>query len=128
MPLCRHGTWGFGFYGVTPRPDEPIVTKHRFDAFYNTDLELILNSNNRRTLFFAGVSTNVCVETSLRNAFIRDFEVVMLADCTAARNQSAHDAALDTIHHHFGIVATSLDVERAWSEMSDCIIRNQGRK
>jgi ureidoacrylate peracid hydrolase len=118
LPLCRAGTWGFEFYRVEPQDGDPIVTKHRFDAFYNTDLELILNTNNRRNLFFAGVSTNVCVETSLRNAFTRDFEVVLLADCTAARNRRAHEATLDTVHHHFGLVATSQDAERVWGEMA----------
>ena len=128
MPLCQTGSWGFDFYGVAPLPGEPIVTKHRFDAFYNTDLELLLNGNGRRTLLFAGVSTNVCVETSLRNAFIRDFDTVLLADCTAARNARAHEAALDGVRHHFGIVATAADVERVWGGAANGRKLQQGRK
>ena len=127
IPLCRHGTWGFDFYRVAPLAEELIVTKHRFDAFYNTDLELILNSNGRRDLIFAGVATNVCVETSLRNAFIRDFGTVLLSDCSAARNTRAHEAALDGVRHHFGIVATANDVERVWNELGTGRKLNQGR-
>jgi len=114
IPLCRQDSWGIGFYRVEPLPGEPVITKHRYDAFYGTSLELILNSNGRRNLLFTGVATNVCVETSLRSAFIRDFEVVLLEDCAAARSRRAHEATLDTVRQHFGIVASADDVERAW--------------
>lgn len=122
MPLCQRQTWGYDFYRVTPLPDEPIITKHRFDAFYGTDLELILRSNGKSRLIFAGVATNVCVETSLRNAFIRDFEVILLADCTGARNRHAHEATLETVQYHFGLVVTSTDIERIWKEKSRIVI------
>jgi ureidoacrylate peracid hydrolase len=118
IPLCGRGTWGYEFYRVAPLQGEPIVTKHRFDAFYGTDLELILRSNGKRQLIFAGVATNVCVETSLRSAFIRDFEVILLADCTAARTGRAHEATLESVQYHFGLVAMSSDIERVWSEKS----------
>jgi ureidoacrylate peracid hydrolase len=117
IPLCRDNTWGVQFFRITPLPEEPIVTKHRYDAFYGTDLELILQGNDKRNLFFAGVATNVCVETSLRSAFIRDFNVTLIADCAAARTRTAHEATLDTVRGHFGLVETSDDVQRAWSEM-----------
>jgi nicotinamidase-related amidase len=114
IPLCQIGTSGFDFYRVEPAAGEPIVTKHRFDAFYGTDLELILTGNQKRHLFFAGVATNVCVESSLRSAFMRDFEVVIVEDGTAARTLRAHEAALDNVRQHFGLVAKVADVERAW--------------
>lgn len=118
MPLCQRETWGYDFYRVAPLPDEPIVTKHRFDAFYGTDLELILRSNGKSQLIFAGVATNVCVETSLRSAFMRDFEVALLADCTGARTRRAHEATLETVQYHFGLVVTSTDIERVWRKKS----------
>jgi ureidoacrylate peracid hydrolase len=114
IPLCQVGTPGFDFYRVQPAAGEPIVTKHRFDAFYGTDLELLLTGNHKRHLFFAGVATNVCVESSLRSAFMRDFEVVIVEDCAAARTTRAHGAALDNVRQHFGLVASAADVERAW--------------
>ena len=114
IPLCRKDTWGIEFYRVQPLPGDPIITKHRFDAFYGTDLEIILNSTGKRNLLFTGVATNVCVETSLRSAFIRDFEVILLRDCAAARNSRAHEATLETVQQHFGIVATADDIEYAW--------------
>jgi nicotinamidase-related amidase len=114
IPLCQVGTPGFDFYSVQPAAGDPIVTKHRFDAFYGTDLELLLAGNRKRHLFFAGVATNVCVESSLRSAFMRDFEVIIVEDCAAARTARAHGAALDNVRQHFGLVATAADVERAW--------------
>ena len=114
VPLCRVGTPGFDFYKVQPLMGEPVVTKHRFDAFYQTDLELLLRTNGKHNLLFAGVATNVCVESSLRSAFMRDFSVILLEDCSAARNARAHEAALENVRYHFGIVAKADDIERSW--------------
>lgn len=118
MPLCQRSTWGYDFYRVRPLEGEPVITKHRYDAFYGTDLELILRGKAKRIIAFAGTATNVCVETSLRSAFIWDFDVVLLSDCTGARTRRAHEAALENVRSHFGLVATSNDVERVWSEKS----------
>jgi ureidoacrylate peracid hydrolase len=114
MPLCVQGTWGVEFYKIAPAANEVVVTKHRYDAFFNTDLELILRSNNIRNLVLAGVATNVCVESTLRSAFFRDFEVVVARDCCAARSTRAHEAALDNVRQHFGIVASLDDIRQAW--------------
>lgn len=114
VPLCRQGTEGFDFYKVRPLPEEVVITKHRFDAFYGTDLEMVLRTNGRQNLLFTGVATNVCVESSLRSAFMRDFSTVLVEDCCAARKRAAHDATIDNVHFHFGIVARADDVERLW--------------
>jgi ureidoacrylate peracid hydrolase len=114
MPLCVQNTWGVEFYKIAPKSGEVIVTKHRYDAFFNTDLELILRSNKIRNVIVAGVATNVCVESTLRSAFFRDFEVVIADDCCAARTTQAHESALDNVRRHFGIVASSHDIRLAW--------------
>jgi ureidoacrylate peracid hydrolase len=116
IPLCEQGTWGVEFYRIAPRPGEVVVTKHRYDAFHNTDLELVLRTNNIRNVVLAGVATNVCVESTLRSAFFRDFEVVMASDCCAARTTRAHDGALENVRQHFGLVATCDDLQQVWSD------------
>jgi ureidoacrylate peracid hydrolase len=63
---------------------EPIVTKHRYDAFLNTDLDLILRANRVDTVVLCGVATNVCVETTARAAFVRDYYVVVAEDTWGA--------------------------------------------
>jgi ureidoacrylate peracid hydrolase len=69
--LCRTGSWGAEFFGVRPRDDERVVIKHRYDAFYGTDLDLILRARGVHTVLVTGVATNVCVETTAREAFVR---------------------------------------------------------
>ena len=79
IPVCEAGSWGGDFYGeVRPQPHDPIVTKHRYSAFYNTDLETILRANGIRTVVLTGVVTNVCVETSAREAFVRVFDYTLV--------------------------------------------------
>jgi len=123
IPYCRQGTWGADFYRVAPRPDEVIVTKHRFEAFYGTDLEVVLGVYKIQNLLMTGVATNVCVESTLRSAFFRDFEVVVVEDCCAARNTRAHEATLDNVRQFFGMVASADDVEQLWREVNDKPIR-----
>jgi ureidoacrylate peracid hydrolase len=116
IPYCRSGTWGAEFYRVAPRPGELIVTKHRYDAFHGTDLELILRTNKVQSLLFAGVATNVCVESTLRSAYMRDFHSVLVADCCAARDAQVHEATLENVRRHFGVVANADDVAGIWNE------------
>ena len=113
--VCPPDSWGNDFYGdVRPLPGEPIVTKHRFDAFLNTDLDLILRSNAIRTVVVTGVATNVCVETNARNAFLRDYYVVLPSDGAAAYSAAEHEASLATIDRYFGQVVTCDDVIGVW--------------
>jgi ureidoacrylate peracid hydrolase len=116
-PVCPPDSWNNDFYGdVRPRGHEPIVTKHRFDAFLNTDLDTILRANGIRTVVVCGVATNVCVETTVRSAFLRDYYVVVPADACATFSQEEHDAALRSIDKYFGAVVSIADVVGVWSE------------
>ena len=114
IPVCEAGQWNGDFYQVRPRPDEVIVTKHRYGAFESTDLDLVLRSRGIRTVIMTGVATNVCVETTARQAFLRDYYVVFLSDCTATYSQAQHDATLFNIDQFFGEVAASEDVMACW--------------
>ena len=114
-PVCEPGEWNGDFYRVKPRPDEAIVTKHRYGAFESTDLDLVLRSKRIRTVIMTGVATNVCVETTARQAFLRDYYVVFTSDCTATFSQAEHDAALRNIDQFFGQVVASQDVMACWS-------------
>lgn len=111
---CRPGTPGVEFYGVAPVGDEPIVVKHRYSAFVGTRFETVLHAMGIRTVVMTGVGTNVCVESTARDAYQRDFNVVFLSDCTATSNLRAHEASLETIRKNFGDVATSGDVLAVW--------------
>lgn len=115
IPVCAAGSWGGDFYGeVRPQPQDPVVTKHRYSAFYNTDLDTILRANAIRTVVLTGVVTNVCVETSAREAFVRDYYVVVASDGTAAYVQADHDMTLKNIDRFFGEAASIEELTALW--------------
>jgi ureidoacrylate peracid hydrolase len=113
-PVCEDKEWNGDFFRVRPRPDEVIITKHRYGAFEGTDLDLVLRSQGIRTVIMTGVATNVCVETTARQAFLRDYYVVFTSDCSATYSQAAHDATLYNIDQFFGEVVTSEQVMACW--------------
>ncbi|MFC1969554.1 cysteine hydrolase family protein [Chloroflexota bacterium] len=115
MPV-RDGTWGAEFYQLSPLPSDNIITKHRYSAFINTSLELILRSRGIRTLILSGVMTNVCVESTAREGFMRDYYIVFLKDCTGTYNPQIHEATLQNIEAMFGVVINSDDVIAAWAK------------
>ncbi|MCC6473158.1 MAG: cysteine hydrolase [Burkholderiales bacterium] len=113
---CVPGTWGYQWYGVSPGADEAVVDKHTYDAFAGTDLESRLRRGNRRTLVFAGVQTNVCVEAALRHAQALGFYCVVASDCVASHTPAAHDGTLNLVRFLLGDVTTLAEIQRLWRE------------
>jgi ureidoacrylate peracid hydrolase len=112
--ICKEGSWGAEFYRVEPTPDEPIVTKHRYSAFVDTDLELILRSRGIDRVVMTGVATNVCVESTARDAYMRDYYVTFVDDCSATYDPAKHAATLRNMGDHFGVVVSSDELIEAW--------------
>ena len=80
----RDGTKGVELYTtVDIKEGDYLLRKRRYSAFFGTDLELLLRNLHVSTLIIGGVSTNVCCESTARDAFFRDFEVIFLEDGTA---------------------------------------------
>jgi ureidoacrylate peracid hydrolase len=116
-PVAIRGTWGWEFYdGIKPLPNEIVVTKHRFSAFVETDLDLILRSKSIKVLIMAGIATNVCVETTARMGFMKDYYIVVVGNCCASFSKHLHEAALENIETIFGQVVTAQDVVKCWKE------------
>lgn len=119
---CVEGSWGAGWYaGMEPGPDDLVVTKHRYSAFINTDLDLILRARRIRTVVMAGTDTSVCVESTARDGFMLDYYVVFLNDCTASSDPEAHQATLKTIRRQFGVVCDAGDVIHAWERVAAAV-------
>ena len=114
IPVCEPKHWNGDFFQIRPLPDEVIVTKHRYGAFGSSDLDLVLRSRGIRTVVMTGVATNVCVETTARQAFLRDYYVVFTSDCTATYSQAEHDATLHNIDAFFGAVVGADEVRACW--------------
>ncbi len=78
------GTRGVEVYAeVAPRPDEHVIRKHRFSAFFGTDLDMILRGWGVDTVIIAGATTENCCHATARDALFRDYKVVFLSDATA---------------------------------------------
>jgi ureidoacrylate peracid hydrolase len=112
--VCRAGTWGAQFTGVEPGAGDIVVVKHRYSAFVNTRLDTVLRTFRIENVIMTGVSTNVCVESTARDAYMRDYNVTFVSDCTAAYAQEDHDATLRTMARNFGTVATAAAIMAAW--------------
>ncbi len=78
-------------------PGDLVVDKVRFDAFQWTSLEPLLRGLGVDELVVCGVVTNLCVETTVRSAFMRDFRVTLLADCCAAKTRRLHEISLEVL-------------------------------
>ncbi|RYE08246.1 MAG: cysteine hydrolase [Hyphomicrobiales bacterium] len=115
-PICEPGSWSGEFFGdVQPQDDDPIVVKHRYSAFHNTDLETVLRANGIRTIVLTGVVTNVCVETTAREGYVRDYYVVVPEDGTGAYSPEDKAASLRNIDRFFGMVSSMEELTGIWS-------------
>lgn len=95
-----------------------VVRKHRFGAFYETRLDMLLAMLGTRTLFVAGTTTNACVETSIREAYLRDFDVVAVTDCISGVNAEWEIVAQRVWKQYFCETADSAAVESWLGEQS----------
>ena len=113
---CADKSWGADFFGVSPADGEKIFFKHTYSAFIGTGLADYLADCEIRTLAFAGVQTNVCVENSVRDAFCRGFYCVVAEDCVASHTQALHDATLQNVRFLYGDVINRESIIRHWSD------------
>ncbi|MCF6767158.1 cysteine hydrolase [Thiotrichales bacterium 19S11-10] len=92
------GTWGTEFHDyMDVQEDDYIITKHRISAFYNTDLECVLRANGIDEIIIIGVSTQMTVELTAREAHDRDYIVTVLEDACGANDFETHTGSVNSI-------------------------------
>ena len=109
--LLAKGTWDYAIVdGLEPQPGDLLVPKTRYSGFFNSTLDSSLRARGIRNLVFVGIATNVCVESTLRDAFHLEYFAVMLEDATHQLGPAfVQEAAAYNIETFFGWVSTVAD-------------------
>jgi ureidoacrylate peracid hydrolase len=107
--LVTEGTWDFAIVDeLAPQPGDIVVVKTRYSGFSRTALDAELQTRGIRYLFFTGIATNVCVESTLRDAFFLDYWPILITDATMAAGPPAvQEATLFNIETYFGWTISS---------------------
>ena len=119
--VCRTGTWGAEFVeGLGPKPGEAVITKHRFSAFAGTGLDRLLRARRLSSLIVAGVTTNCCVESTAREAVMREFSLIVVEDCVGVKDhlEDLHRATLEALGTYLGLVRPASDIISGWNGRS----------
>ena len=106
--LILQGTWGAEIIDeLMPREDEMVIDKRRFSAFVGTELDMMLKTFDIRYLVFTGVATNICVESSLRDASHLEYLSILVSHAVAASPPSRQESTIGNVKQVFGWVTTS---------------------
>lgn len=113
--LLTEGSWDFALVDeLAPHPGEIVLTKTRYSGFAGTTLDSQLRVRGIQYLFFAGIAANVCVESTLRDAYFLDYWPILLADATmAAGGRKMYEATLFNVESFFGWTMTSDDLRES---------------
>ncbi len=113
--LITEGTWDYAIVAeLKPALDEPVIRKSRYSAFAGTSLDQYLRARRMENLIFAGVATNVCVESTLRDAYHHEFFCLLLEDATHhAGPPFLREATLWNVERFFGWIGSNAALEAA---------------
>jgi nicotinamidase-related amidase len=117
--LCRAGERGADFVGPTPRPGEVVIPKIRYSGFFGTNLDSALKALGVDTLVVCGLTTECCVDSTVRDAFHHDYHVFVARDACAAYETEVHEASLKSLELNCALLATTDEVAAVWGEYAE---------
>lgn len=97
--------------GLKPDPTEKVIRKRRYSAFFGTDLDMFLREHGIRSVLVSGVALNICVRSTVHDAFFNGYEVIVVEDACQATSLREHDSTVFDISTHFGYVVSLSYVE-----------------
>jgi ureidoacrylate peracid hydrolase len=116
---CIEGTWGAKVIdALKPSDEDLIITKRRFSGFFETDLDLTLKDLCIKILIVMGVVTNICVRSTIHDAFFRGYKVIVPTDCVEATGPREQKSSLYDIETHFGDITDSHQIIETLSNAS----------
>jgi len=125
--ILVRGTWNTDVMDeLTPEPGDLVVSKHRYSAFFETELDEILRNLGVSHLLVTGCTTSICVESTVRDAMFRDYSCIVLEDCTAepigaGAEWSCHDSTLLVIQTLFGWISNARAVADALAKQAQLV-------
>ncbi|BFM08402.1 cysteine hydrolase family protein [Halioxenophilus aromaticivorans] len=114
--ICRQGEAGAEFYYCLPQPGDLIIEKARYSAFWQTDFSKLLQQQAIDTLVVTGITTECCVESTVRDAFHHDYHVFLPVDACAAYDDKMHTASLKAMAMNCALLSSTQAIEHAWSQ------------
>jgi len=114
--LCRVGTAGAAFVGPRPAPGELVIAKTRYSGFFGTELDAELRRRGLDTVVACGLTTECCVDCTVRDAFHLDYHVFVARDASAAYEPDLHEGALKSLELNCAILVDTDQVVSAWAE------------
>jgi ureidoacrylate peracid hydrolase len=114
-PLCRQGSRGAEFAGPQPQGGEMVFSKKRYNGFCDTGLDAALRGQGVDTLVVAGLTTECCIDSTVRDAFERDYHVFVVDDATACYDPGLHLAALKALALNCATIVSSADISAVWN-------------
>jgi nicotinamidase-related amidase len=115
LAICRAGTPGADFYRIAPEAEDIRIDKILYSSFVGTDLDERLKAQGVDTLVVVGFTTECCVDSTVRDAFHRDYSVFVVADACAAYEEALHYGALNALSKNCALLTDSASVLAAWS-------------
>ncbi len=121
LDLCIPGTWGFEYYKIKPLKNDAEIIKKSYDSFSNPKLETILKKGKIKNLIIIGVYTSICVDTTIRTAFTKGYNIVVPEDLVSMPEEriNQHNASIDIWKKIFAHVTISDKIIEDWKMLKN---------